>query len=295
MEGIEYPSYDEQDDTLLWQYPEDRVAKPSKPAVTPRGVRTKGAAKQREDATSYEAHTDKLDRLIGITSWDWLLNHVTTPYWDLTRPPSHCSYSNKVTVPRGTGLAWLEHKEQTDPLHVPSEVTAINEEHLIKETLWVLLGAEKSFVYELISGRTCVREGLLVGDITQLALRNVLQQFAAVITLVYQLRLFTRQHISWERGGWSLAPCETFKAFSNSLMHYLEAFDGKLRQLEKGMMEKTSFVSLLDLMAELQPQLREVIVIIHVCVCVCVHVCICVVNCVCIVCVCVCVCSMCPP
>eukprot|EP00731_Ephydatia_muelleri_P023846 Em0016g117a len=236
MEGIEYPSYDELDDATLWQYPEDPVTKPSKPSVTPR--RIKEVAKQREspqDASSYEAHTDKLDRLIGMSSWD----------------------CNKVTLPRGTGLAWLECKEQTDPLHVPPDVTAVSEEHLIRETLWVLLGAEKSFAYEFVSGRTCVREDLLVGDITQLALRNVLQQFAAVINLVCQLRLFTRQHNSWEGGGRSHAPCETYKAFSNSLMHYLETFDGKLRQLEKGMVEKTSFVSLLGLMTELQPQLRE--------------------------------------
>ena len=54
----------------LWQYPEDPVTKPSKPSVTPR--RIKEVAKQREspqDASSYEAHTDKVQLHRGVQSY----------------------------------------------------------------------------------------------------------------------------------------------------------------------------------------------------------------------------------
>lgn len=257
MEGIEYPSYNEPDDTSLWQYPEDAVTKPSRSSVTPRKMRTKAVIKQREhlqDSISYEAHTDKLERLVAMSSWDWLMKHVTTPYWALGAPPIHHSYGNKVpSLPNGLGQVFLESRKQSNPLHVVPEMTIINEEYLTRETLWALLGAEKCFVYKFDSDRTHVQEDLLVEDITPLALHNVLQHFAAVITLVHRLRLFIKQQSSLDGG----CVCETYKAFANSLMLYLEMFDRRLRKLEKEMVEKTSFVSILGLISELQPLLQE--------------------------------------
>jgi hypothetical protein len=125
----------------------------------------------------------------------------------------------------------------------------INESQAVRETLWILLGAESSFIYSFKDGSYTVQSNVNIFHMTQKSLDDTLNHFAHFATELMSLR------------GVAMATHETTQtsqAYSNALMCYISGVDDKLREIEETVSKKRDFVSLLKLHDDLNDIFIEV-------------------------------------
>ncbi|OWK00090.1 TUBGCP5 [Cervus elaphus hippelaphus] len=105
----------------------------------------------------------------------WLEQHVVHQYWTVRSsrfPHSLHLHSNLATV-------WDQHLYSSDPLYVPDDRVFVTETQVIRETLWLLSGVKKLFIFQLIDGKVTVRNNIIVTHLTHSCLQSVLEQIAA--------------------------------------------------------------------------------------------------------------------
>ncbi|KAI1241730.1 hypothetical protein IHE44_0005219 [Lamprotornis superbus] len=105
----------------------------------------------------------------------WLEQHVVPQYWTGRAP----RFSHSLHLHSNLAAVWDHHLYTSDPLYVPEERTLVTETQVIRETLWLLSGVKKLFIFQLNDGKVTVRNDIIVTHLTHNCLRSVLEQIAA--------------------------------------------------------------------------------------------------------------------
>uniref|UniRef100_A0A2K6TVF7 Gamma-tubulin complex component n=1 Tax=Saimiri boliviensis boliviensis TaxID=39432 RepID=A0A2K6TVF7_SAIBB len=92
----------------------------------------------------------------------WLEHHVVHQYW--TARPSQFPHS--LHLHSNLAAVWDQHLYTSDPLYVPDDRVLVTETQVIRETLWLLSGVKKLFIFQLIDGKVTVRNNIIVTHLT---------------------------------------------------------------------------------------------------------------------------------
>uniref|UniRef100_A0A3Q0R5F4 Gamma-tubulin complex component n=1 Tax=Amphilophus citrinellus TaxID=61819 RepID=A0A3Q0R5F4_AMPCI len=196
----------------------------------------------------------------------WLEQHVVTPYWVPHAPRFPHSlhlHSNLLNV-------WDQHLYNTDPLYLPEEKAFVTETQVIRETLWLLSGVKKHFIFQHHDGKVSVRNNVVVTHLTSNCLRSVLEHIA-----VYGQSVFRLQRFIDEVTGYSSEPCppgsgasysskkgsdppfRTYQAFVWALNKYFTGFKEELTTIERELIRNDETVTLSAVLERLSPHLAK--------------------------------------
>ncbi|KAM9848381.1 gamma-tubulin complex component 5 [Aulostomus maculatus] len=197
----------------------------------------------------------------------WLEQHVVTPYWVAHAPRFPHSlhlHSNLLNV-------WDQHLYNTDPLYLPEEKAFVTETQVIRETLWLLSGVKKHFIFQHHDGKVSVRNNVVVTHLTGNCLRSVLEHIAVYGQAVFRLQRFidevtgyssepsppgsTCSHSS-KKG--SEPPFRTYQAFVWALNKYFTSFKEELTTIERGIICNDETVTLSGVLERLSPHLVQI-------------------------------------
>nr|XP_057930124.1 gamma-tubulin complex component 5 isoform X2 [Doryrhamphus excisus] len=197
----------------------------------------------------------------------WLERHVVTPYWVANGPRFAHSlhlHSNLLNV-------WDQHLYNTDPLYLPEEKAFLTETQVIRETLWLLSGVKKHFIFQHHDGKVSVRNNVVVTHLTSNCLRSVLEHIAVYGQAVSRLQRFIDEvtghspdvgpagagsaHPS-KRG--SEPPFRTYQAFVWALNKFFTSFKEELTTIERGLVCKDETVTLTAVLERLNPHLAQI-------------------------------------
>nr|XP_020459069.1 gamma-tubulin complex component 5 isoform X2 [Monopterus albus] len=225
------------------------------------------------DRTPQEDH-DNTNKTVPVT-WTvgepearaWLEHHVVTPYWVAHAPRFPHSlhlHSNLLNV-------WDQHLYNTDPLYLPEEKAFVTETQVIRETLWLLSGVKKHFIFQLHDGKVSVRNNVVVTHLTSNCLRSVLEHIA-----VYGQAVFRLQRFIDEVTGYSSEPCppgsgscyssrkgseppfRTYQAFVWALNKYFTSFKEELTTIERELICNDETMTLSAVLERLSSHLAQI-------------------------------------
>uniref|UniRef100_A0A8C0RFI1 Gamma-tubulin complex component n=1 Tax=Canis lupus familiaris TaxID=9615 RepID=A0A8C0RFI1_CANLF len=199
-----------------------------------------------------------------IDGQSWLEQHVVHQYWTARSsrfPHSLHLYSNLAAV-------WDQHLYSSDPLYVPDDRVFVTETQVIRETLWLLSGVKKLFIFQLIDGKVTVRNSVTVTHLTHSCLRSVLEQIAAYGQVVFRLQEFIDEVMGHSSegmlpGNGSLpkklteAPFRTYQAFMWALYKYFISFKKELTDIEKYIINNDTTITLAIVVDKLSPRLAQ--------------------------------------
>ncbi|XP_027623600.1 gamma-tubulin complex component 5 [Tupaia chinensis] len=205
------------------------------------------------------------------TSWkdepegrSWLEQHVVRQYWAArpTRTP------HSLHLHANLAAVWEQHLCSSDPLYVPDDRILVTETQVIRETLWLLSGVKKLFIFPLVDGKVTVRSNITVSHLTQSCLRSVLEQVAAYGQVVFRLQEFideVRGHgpESALPGSGPVpkkpteAPFRTYQAFMWALYKYFISFKEELTEIEKCIIRNDTTMTLAIVVDKLSPRLAQ--------------------------------------
>ncbi|XP_019484452.1 PREDICTED: gamma-tubulin complex component 5 [Hipposideros armiger] len=194
----------------------------------------------------------------------WLEQHVVHQYWTARSsrfPHSLHLHSNLAAV-------WDQHLYSSDPLYVPDDRVFVTETQVIRETLWLLSGVKKLFIFQLIDGKVTVRNNIIVTHLTHSCLRSVLEQVAAYGQVVFQLQEFIDEvtghscENTLPGNGSALhtlteAPFRTYQAFMWALYKYFISFKEELTEIEKCIISNDTTITLAIVVDRLSPRLAQ--------------------------------------
>uniref|UniRef100_A0A3P8QLK1 Gamma-tubulin complex component n=1 Tax=Astatotilapia calliptera TaxID=8154 RepID=A0A3P8QLK1_ASTCA len=197
----------------------------------------------------------------------WLEQHLVTPYWASHAPRFPHSlhlHSNLLNV-------WDQHLYNTDPLYLPEEKAFVTETQVIRETLWLLSGVNKHFIFQQHDGKVSVRSNVVVTHLTGNCLRSVLEHIAVYGQAVFRLQRFIDEvtgHSS-EPGPPGTAstygskkasepPFRTYQAFVWALNKYFTSFKEELTMIERELICNDETVTLSAVLERLSPHLAQI-------------------------------------
>uniref|UniRef100_A0A0G2JSA7 Gamma-tubulin complex component n=1 Tax=Homo sapiens TaxID=9606 RepID=A0A0G2JSA7_HUMAN len=194
----------------------------------------------------------------------WLEHHVVHQYW--TARPSHFPHS--LHLHSNLAAVWDQHLYSSDPLYVPDDRVLVTETQVIRETLWLLSGVKKLFIFQLIDGKVTVRNNIIVTHLTHSCLRSVLEQIAAYGQVVFRLQEFIDEVMghsseSMLPGSGSVpkksteAPFRTYQAFMWALYKYFISFKEELAEIEKCIINNDTTITLAIVVDKLAPRLSQ--------------------------------------
>ncbi|XP_067889349.1 gamma-tubulin complex component 5 isoform X1 [Heterodontus francisci] len=194
----------------------------------------------------------------------WLEQHVVTQYWT----NKAAKFSHSFHLHSNLAAVWEQHLYNTDPLYYSDERTLVTETQVIRETLWLLSGVNKLFMYTLHDGKISVRTDIMVAHLTQNCLRAVLEQIAAYGQVVFRLQKFMDEVIGHSSencpaGNLSTSrnftepPFRTYQSFVWALYKYFINFKEELVSIEKCMITKDETVTLAAVLDKLAPRLSQ--------------------------------------
>uniref|UniRef100_A0A667YFG0 Gamma-tubulin complex component n=1 Tax=Myripristis murdjan TaxID=586833 RepID=A0A667YFG0_9TELE len=197
----------------------------------------------------------------------WLEQHVVTPYWVAHAPRFPHSlhlHSNLLNV-------WDQHLYNSDPLYLPEEKAFVTETQVIRETLWLLSGVKKHFIFQHHDGKVSVRNNVVVTHLTSNCLRSVLEHIAVYGQAVFRLQRFIDEVTGYSsepsppgsssshssKKG-SEPPFRTYQAFVWALYKYFTSFKEELTTIEKELICKDETVTLSGVLERLSPHLAQI-------------------------------------
>nr|XP_040131340.1 gamma-tubulin complex component 5 [Ictidomys tridecemlineatus] len=194
----------------------------------------------------------------------WLEQHVVHQYW--TARPSRIPHS--LHLHSNLAAVWDQHLYSSDPLYVPDDRVSVTETQVIRETLWLLSGVKKLFIFQLIDGKVTVRNNIIVTHLTHSCLRSVLEQIAAYGQVVFRLQEFIDEVMGHSSesplpGSGSIpkksteAPFRTYQAFMWALYKYFISFKKELTEIEKSIINNDTTITLAIVVDKLSPRLAQ--------------------------------------
>nr|XP_006135890.1 gamma-tubulin complex component 5 isoform X1 [Pelodiscus sinensis] len=215
---------------------------------------------------------DQHKKTVSQVSWkvgepdarSWLEQHVVPQYWTGRAP----RFSHSLHLHSNLAAVWDQHLYSSDPLYMPEERTLVTETQVIRETLWLLSGVKKLFIFQLNEGKVTVRNDIIVTHLTHNCLRSVLEQIAAYGQVVFRLQKFidevmghssenvTHGTISTPKKT-TESPFRTYQAFMWALYKYFISFKEELTEIEKCIINKDKTVTLSIVVDKLSPRLAQ--------------------------------------
>uniref|UniRef100_A0A665VGG3 Gamma-tubulin complex component n=1 Tax=Echeneis naucrates TaxID=173247 RepID=A0A665VGG3_ECHNA len=197
----------------------------------------------------------------------WLEQHVVTPYWAAHAPRFPHSlhlHSNLLNV-------WDQHLYNTDPLYLPEEKAFVTESQVIRETLWLLSGVKKHFIFQHHDGKVSVRNNVVVTHLTSNCLRSVLEHIAVYGQAVFRLQKFIDEVTGYSsepsppssgstyssKKG-SEPPFRTYQAFVWALNKYFTSFKKELTTIERELICNDETLTLSVVLERLSPHLAQI-------------------------------------
>ncbi|XP_061315750.1 gamma-tubulin complex component 5 isoform X1 [Pezoporus flaviventris] len=223
------------------------------------------------DRTPLEDH-DPNKKTVPNVSWkvgepdarSWLEQHVVPQYWTGRAP----RFSHSLHLHSNLAAVWDHHLYTSNPLYVPDERTLVTETQVIRETLWLLSGVKKLFIFQLNDGKVAVRNDITVTHLTHNCLRSVLEQIAAYGQVVFRLQKFIDEVMGHSPENimpgtvstpkkTTEAPFRTYQAFMWALYKYFISFKEELTEIEKCIINKDKTVTLSIIIDKLSPRLAQ--------------------------------------
>ncbi|CAH7460214.1 Tubgcp5 [Phodopus roborovskii] len=197
-------------------------------------------------------------------SQGWLQQHVTHQYW----APRRSRFPHSVHLHSNLAAVWDQHLYSSDPLYVPDDRVLVTETQVIRETLWLLSGVKKLFIFQVIDGKVTVRNNIIVTHLTHSCLRSVLEQMAAYGQVVFRLQEFIDEVMGHSSEGLSPgrgseptkppeAPFRTYQAFMWALYKYFINFKQELTEIEKSIIGGDTTITLAIVVNKLAPRLAQ--------------------------------------
>ncbi|XP_073917998.1 gamma-tubulin complex component 5 isoform X4 [Castor canadensis] len=194
----------------------------------------------------------------------WLEQHVVHQYW--TTRPSRIPHS--LHLHSNLAAVWEQHLYSSDPLYVPDERVFVTETQVIRETLWLLSGVKKLFIFQLIDGKVTVRNNIVVTHLTHSCLRSVLEQIAVYGQVVFRLQEFIDEVMGHSSESLlpgngcvpkksTEAPFRTYQAFMWALYKYFISFKEELAEIEKCIINNDITITLATVVDKLSPRLAQ--------------------------------------
>ncbi|XP_007533952.1 gamma-tubulin complex component 5 [Erinaceus europaeus] len=194
----------------------------------------------------------------------WLEQHVVHQYWKT----KSSKFLHSSHLHSNLAAVWDQHLYNSDPLYVPDDRIVVTETQVIRETLWLLSGVKKLFMFQLIDGKVTVRNNVIVTHLTQSCLRSVLEQIAAYGQVVFRLQEFIDEVMGHNPenmlpGNGSIAkksteaPFRTYQAFMWALYKYFISFKEELTEIEKCIINNDTTITLAIVVDKLSPRLAQ--------------------------------------
>lgn len=223
------------------------------------------------DGTPQEDH-DQNKKTVPHVSWkvgepearSWLEQHVVLQYWTPKAP----RVSHSLHLHSNLTAIWDHHLCTSDPQYNPDDRTFVTETQVIRESLWLLSGVKKMFIFQLNDGKVTVRSDIVVTHVTHNCLRSVLEQIAAYGQVVFRLQKFIDEvtgssqeivlsgSIPVPKKG-NEAPFRTYQAFTWALYKYLMTFRQELTEIERCIINKDQTVTLAIVVDQLAPRFAQ--------------------------------------
>ncbi|XP_072028660.1 gamma-tubulin complex component 5-like [Amphiura filiformis] len=200
----------------------------------------------------------------GDADRSWLSRNVVVQYWqgevDMTMEGTH-KYSQ-------IARQWETHEKEQSIFPIVNCMHDLTETHIIRETLWILMGAEESFVFQRHGNHFEVRENIRVNHLTPSSLNTMLQSLANDGSCILQLQSFVNDMRSCpsaycNRGDSALSSqessrCQTYEAYAEALAEFLHSFRNALVQIEKTVLVQEQQMTLANVMDQLSPWMPKV-------------------------------------
>ncbi|CAL9695967.1 unnamed protein product [Knipowitschia caucasica] len=193
----------------------------------------------------------------------WLEQHVVTPYW----VPHASRFPHSLHLHSNLLNFWDQHLYNTDPLYLPEEKAFVTETQVIRETLWLLSGVKKQFIFQMHDGKVTVRSNVVVTHLTGNCLRSILEHIAVYGQAVFRLQRFIDEvtghstdpgppGTSSKKG--SDPPFRTYQAFVWALNKYLTIFKKELTTIEKEIVCNDVTITLSGVLERLSSHLVQI-------------------------------------
>uniref|UniRef100_G1KM84 Gamma-tubulin complex component n=1 Tax=Anolis carolinensis TaxID=28377 RepID=G1KM84_ANOCA len=194
----------------------------------------------------------------------WLEQHVVAPYWT----GRAVRFSHSLHFHSNLAAVWQQHLYNTDPLYMPEERVIVTETQVIRETIWLLSGVKKLFIFQMNEGKITVRNDIMVTHLTRNSLRAMLERIAAYGQVVFRLQKFIDEVMghgseSGMHGTMSTpkksieAPFRTYQAFMRALYKYFINFKEELTEIERCIINSDTTITLSIVMEKLSPWLAQ--------------------------------------
>ncbi|XP_042315968.1 gamma-tubulin complex component 5 isoform X3 [Sceloporus undulatus] len=194
----------------------------------------------------------------------WLEQHVAAPYWT----GRGVRFSHSLHFHSNLAAVWEQHLYNSDPLYMPEERILVTETQVIRETIWLLSGVKKLFIFQLNEGKITVRNDIMVTHLTRTSLRSMLERIAAYGQVVFRLQKFIDEVMGYSSEGGihgtmstpkkSIeAPFRTYQAFMRALYTYFISFKEELTEIERCVINTDTTITLSIVMEKLSPRLAQ--------------------------------------
>ncbi|XP_038052415.1 gamma-tubulin complex component 5-like, partial [Patiria miniata] len=200
----------------------------------------------------------------------WLRRNVVVQYWEGERDSAAQGAHSAASM----ASTWRAYEQHRDPFPSVEEKYTLTEMHIIRETIWVLMGAENSFVYQLQDGKFTSRQDIQVSHLTPQALHRFTSRLAEICTNTCVLQSFVDSIRTTPMGyinakessseGQSKMRGQTFESFAEALSVILWEFRRKLTAWEREISKQESSLTLSQFAAELEPWAGKLSLLTHV-------------------------------
>ncbi|KAK2167057.1 hypothetical protein LSH36_32g09025 [Paralvinella palmiformis] len=209
-----------------------------------------------EDTHHYETSTADLDHRLPdndlcMEANDWLMRNVVVQYWS-----AHVSDDLRLKEKSSVLLDWENYQSRINPVFSPHDKMPVTEHHIIRETIWLLLGVPSSVVYVWNGVEYKPNEDLSVTHLTQECLSSVLTSFAYYGTIVRHLYEF-KNDVSGLSTAHHPVNSQTYQAFTAALSVYLQQMQKELVLIEKNVLLQEESHTLIKLLKDFKPHLME--------------------------------------
>ncbi|XP_022091111.1 gamma-tubulin complex component 5-like isoform X2 [Acanthaster planci] len=189
----------------------------------------------------------------GHRGRSWLARNVIVQYWEGDRDSALQGLHSAASL----ASTWRAYEQQRDPFAPAGERYTLTETHIIRETIWVLMGAETSFVYQLHDSKFTSRQDIQVSHLTPKALHEFTSKLAETCTNAWTLQSFVDSiraaPMSYIKAKDDPTRGQTFESFAEALSVMLWEFRKELTAWERDIAKQETSLTLSKFAADLEP------------------------------------------
>lgn len=179
-------------------------------------------------------------------------DHIVSQYWE--NKSNNFTHTNTSEWNCSIAESWDSYQSGRNPFYHSGSNKTLTETQIVRETLWMLAGAQNTFVYRHGQyGRITVQGHIQVLHLTPESLSSLLSSFALAGEESLSLQRFILSFVDPQS-----KPTQTLQAFVNALSGYFKEFKSLLSSLEKDIIKQEVSISLFLLQNQLRTKLEEI-------------------------------------